>query len=125
MLGSAHSTVRTIRTTFLANLWVGHRPLGVSRLPARIAEALMPVEGAPQLALPDEQRVRTVELAAPDEDGPPQLSLHRVPVGRYPFFHPPISIAALPSPCSPNERESPSLIHIPPARLELQVHTDA
>ena len=91
----------TRRVTFLVNLWLHHRPLGIERLPAPLAAALR----APWAAHP--QRGAFFAAAAP----PPQRQIHEPPRGLSPenaakapqllsaTFGRKAKVPALPNPC--------------------------
>ena len=103
------------RTTILANVWIGHKPIGLTRLPEELAARLSPANQAATVQLSE---VSAVNAAVPEEDAD-TVSLEEASVG-YPFFHPAISMQRLPAPLS-RAAQAHSLVLVPPERLELRV----
>ena len=116
---------RATRTTFLANVWLGHKPIGLERLPAQLASRLSVAHAAADLRLSavlEEQAVEAEEGEGADGPTTQCVAFEEVAVG-YPFFHPPIHAQGLPSPESVAAARH-SLVHVPRSKLMLRCGGD-
>lgn len=101
------------RATLLVNVWAGHRPMGIERLPAAQAQLLSQAQADPP-SLTQARPVAAAEL-------PGAFALDEEAVG-YPFYHPAVSVGGLPTPPTDAACAAElSLVHIPPGQLELRV----
>jgi hypothetical protein len=104
-----------MRTTILVNIWLGHKPIGTSRLPEALAAAC-----SPRLTTSDLLQLSPANVALPAEAEPPVSTAADPPpeVG-YPFQRP-TAAAALRMRRLPLPSAACHLLHVPAALLELE-----
>ena len=124
-----------VRVSILVNIWVGHRPAGVSPLAPRVASLLSnqrsvlalheatPTEACSRAGVQNEAqggkelRVRVLPQESLRKATP---NWFRLPLG-FPFFHAPVVVSGLPLPGdSAVPQQSSSLVHLPFATVTVQ-----